>query len=109
MEQDTLLPRLITSQSYLDEEIVQEKIEANDFEVTVSPVFEYEGETYQVILDGHHSFEAAQQTGQEVEWTVATRVTHDTIAVLERNGVESFLEVVCDGDFIDAVTRRTVW
>lgn len=53
--------RIITHQRYLDEEKVAEKIRNRDFMVNVTPEFEDEGKKYRMIIDGHHSLEAAMR------------------------------------------------
>ena len=45
------MENLISSQSYRNEETINEKIESEDFDVLVSPEFTYEDEKYRVILD----------------------------------------------------------
>lgn len=102
---------IITSQHYLNDEIVAAKLAAADYAVTLSPAFEVDGETYAVLLDGHHSLAAAIQAGQEPDVTIADASADDRIGVLESAGVESFLEAchMGDGDYIDARTRQYVW
>lgn len=52
--------QLITGQRFLDNAIVQEKREAKDFNVDVSPVYyRHDGMAYRIIIDGHHSLKAA--------------------------------------------------
>lgn len=55
--------RLITVQSYLDEATVAEKQAAGDYTVLVSPEFDLDGEQARVVLDGHHSLNAALRDG----------------------------------------------
>jgi hypothetical protein len=101
---------IITSQSHRDEETVEAKRAAKDYEVTLSPEFEIDGETYQVIIDGHHSFEAARLDGVEPEFRVATSQDHDAIGMIERGEIDQFLEAVYHGeDYRDAYTGQFVW
>jgi hypothetical protein len=58
-------PTLISSQWFLNPFTVQDKLRANDYEVMVSPLFHVEGQPYRVIMDGHHSYLAAQMAGAE--------------------------------------------
>ncbi|MBP2301558.1 hypothetical protein [Azospirillum picis] len=93
------MANLITSQHYLNDEIVEEKRAAQDYVVTLSPEFEYAGERYQVIIDGTHSLAAALLDGVEPEVEVAGR-ENDTISLLERGNIEGFLEAQwTDGDY----------
>jgi len=58
----------ISSQRYRDDEIVQSKSNDNDYMVCVSPLFEINGMTVRVVLDGHHSLEAANIDGVQPEY-----------------------------------------
>lgn len=102
--------KTISSQRYLDEEIVAAKIAAGDFDVAVSPSFEVDGETFRVVLDGHHSLEAARQVGVAPIYTEYTATEHDAIALLDGGDIEAFLEAVHMGDdYYDVATGLTVW
>lgn len=104
------MARLITSQHHLNEEIIAEKATNEDFDVVVSPEFTVDGEAYQVILDGHHSFAAALEAGQEPDITVASPREHDAVALLESGDIETFLTAVyMDGEYIDATTHNAIW
>ncbi len=54
---------LLTNQRYLSEETITQKMVAGDFEVQVTPAFVAAGGTYRVIIDGHHSLQAAIRMG----------------------------------------------
>lgn len=100
----------ISSQHYLDDDIVAAKLVAQDFEVSVSPEFEFDGQTIRVVLDGHHSLAAAKLAGVEPEWVTADARTNDTVALLERGDIETFLEVTWgDGDYYNVDTKECVW
>lgn len=102
--------KTISSQRYIDEEIVAAKIAAEDFEVMVSPAFEVEGETFRVVLDGHHSLEAARQAGVSPDYTEYTATEHDAIGLLNAGAVEAFLEAVHMGDdYYDVETGHSAW
>lgn len=64
MAQDN--PPLISSQRYLDPDIVQEKIDDSDFLVHVYEIEVYR-QPFWVVVDGHHSLAAARQVGQVPE------------------------------------------
>lgn len=101
--------KYISSQRYINEEIVSDKAEAADFEVLVSPVFEIDGEMMAVILDGHHSYHAAIEAGVTPEFVEATTQDHDAVALLESD-VDTFLEAVHMGDdYYYVETGVTVW
>lgn len=55
-------PQLITNQLRLDPEIVEAKRGTKDYKVQVSPVIMdvVTGKQYRVVIDGHHSLEAAR-------------------------------------------------
>lgn len=102
--------KTISSQRYTDDKIVAEKIAAEDFEVMVSPVFEFEGETFRVVLDGHHSLEAARQAGVSAIYIEATATEHDAIGLLDSGDIETFLEAVHMGDdYYDVETGHCAW
>ena len=101
---------LITSQQYLDRDIVAEKIEAEDFDVQISPAFEYDGETFAVIIDGHHSFAAALEAGAEPVFTELSSQDFDAICLLQSGDVDAFLAAADWGEgWIYAETSQPVW
>jgi|GEM_PF-4168646 len=63
------LEKIYTAQSYLNEEIIQEKIENEDFEIQVELIKD-DDEMIPILVDGNHSLEAAKRTGNKVEITV---------------------------------------
>ena len=101
---------IITSQHFLDDEIIAQKISARDFTVFVSPEFEVNGIAYRVLLDGNHSFAAALEAGVEPEIIEQSATDNDAIGLLDAGDIETFLEVVyMDGEYVNALTRKTVW
>lgn len=104
------MPIIISSQRYIDPEIVAAKIAAEDYVVQVSPVFEVDGEEYRAVLDGHHSLAAAREAGAKVEWDEQTTQDNDSIAMLERGDIEDFLTVnYIDSEYYDIATGKAVW
>lgn len=100
----------ISSQRHLDDSIVSEKLSAEDFQVFVSPEFEVDGETYRVVLDGHHSLAAAKRAGVDAEFIVMDQQQHDAIALLYDGDIDTFLESTHLGDdYYDVNTGRDVW
>ncbi|MBI9080240.1 MAG: hypothetical protein JEY79_10945 [Pseudodesulfovibrio sp.] len=98
---------IISSQRYINEEIVAEKIEAADYVVSVSREFGIDGETYRVIIDGHHSLEAATRTGSTPEFE---EVETETDSLLDIDDINGFL----DDHYVDCYwynieTGREIW
>lgn len=104
------MAHLISAQAHRDDEIVASKIAAGDFEVQVSPVFVVGGIEYQVVVDGHHSLEAAKVAGVDAEFVVQTARDNDTIALLDVGQVEDFLAAhMIDGEYRFVETGNYVW
>jgi hypothetical protein len=101
---------IITSQDHIDETIVASKQADKDYVVKLSPEFELDGETYQVVIDGHHSLEAAKLDGVEPEYEIATSQDHDAIGMIAEGRIAEFLEAVYFGhDYRNAITGEWVW
>lgn len=100
----------ISSQHYLDDGIVAAKLAAQDFEVSVSPEFEFGGEVVRVVLDGHHSLAAARLACVEPEYVAADATHDDRVALIKQGAIEQFLEVAwVDGDYYNVDTQECVW
>ena len=96
----------ISSQRYLDDDIVEVKRAARDYLVAVSPEFEIDGVTMQVVTDGHHSLAAAKIDGVEPEFVVATVQDDDRTALLDTS-IDDYLEVCYgDSDWYDIETGK---
>lgn len=101
---------IISSQRYLDEDIVAEKIAAQDFVVHVSPAFEVDGDIYQVVLDGHHSLAAALESGVSPVYHEMGRQEHDAVGLIAKGEVDDFLAVTrIDSDYYSVETGVDVW
>jgi len=97
--------RTISSQRYLDPSIVAAKVASADFEVQVVLV-EIAGETYRVIVDGHHSLAAARNAGVAPEYTPA----HPEIQGEATANPETYLaDHQLDSDYYDVETGLDVW
>jgi len=97
----------ISSQGEIIEEIVEEKIEAQDFEVQVSPTFEVNGKKYRVVLDGHHSLEAAQRCEATPEFE---EIRCDACDMLDAGDIDGFLEAIyIDCSYYDVYTQKTIF
>lgn len=101
---------IISSQRYIDDQIVAEKLAAEDFVVTLSPSFAYADGQFQVVLDGHHSLAAARLAGVSPEYIEANRSTNDTVSYIDRGQIEEFLLVACiENEYYDIATGKEPW
>lgn len=99
---------LITSQDFIDADVVAAKIKDGDFTVQVSPEFEINGETFRVILDGHHSFAAAIEAGVDSDIVEMSETDDDRVALI--NDPEAFLAACwMDGEYRNAKTGAAIW
>ena len=102
--------KIISSQIDRIQKIVDEKIANQDFVVYLSPIFEIDGEEYQVILDGHHSHEAADRAGVEPEYVVMDASDHGAISYLDNGDIDGFLEAAyIDCQYYDVHTFKQVF
>ena len=100
----------ISSQHYRNDEIIEAKRAANDYVVTLSPTFEFDGMTMRVILDGHHALEAAKLDGVAPEFVESTVAENEHIRLIGKGEYDEFLLAVwCDGDYYDIETGHYVW
>lgn len=101
---------LISSQRYINDEIVAEKIANQDFEVQVSPEFEVGGLIVRVVTDGHHSLAAAIQAGVTPVYCEQDASENDTVGLLDQGRIEDFLGTTrIDSDYYDVATGMDVW
>lgn len=97
--------RLISSQRHRSDEIIAEKREMKDYGVSVSPVFDLFGEQVQLVLDGHHSWDAAILDGVEPQICELSVRDSDKIALLLKGDIEDFLQATyIDSDLYDIRT-----
>ena len=98
---------LISAQKFRSQDIVAAKLAARDFVVAVSPAFTVDGfGEFVVILDGHHSLEAALEAGVEPEFVEQTTRENDTVALIESD-MEAFLAANwIDCDYYDVATGQ---
>lgn len=101
---------VISSQKYRNEDIINEKIKNKDFDVFVSPEFSVNGDKKRVLTDGHHSLEAAIQSGNNPNFIEQSSKDNDNIFLLEKRNIEEFLEAQHHGDdYHNIITKRDVW
>ena len=98
---------LISSQRYLNDEIVEAKRAAKDYEVMISPEFVFEGETYQIILDGHHSYAAAMADGVDPEYYEADASDHDALLLDDPHDLLDATQI--DSEYYNVETGIDLW
>lgn len=104
------MTQTISSQRYTDDEIVEAKLAARDFDVTVSPVFDLGGRSLRVVVDGHHSLAAARIAGVAPRYSEATLQESDRIGLLTAGQIEEFMALEwMDSDWYDVDTDELVW
>ena len=104
------LQDLISSQRYIDRDIVAQKIKNRDFDVNVTPQFNVEGEKVRAITDGHHSLQAAIISGHEPNFIEMTPTTDDRISILLRGGIDDYLKTAYhDSPWYRYSTGADIW
>lgn len=102
--------KIISSQRFLDDNIVSQKIKDEDFEVQLSPVFTLDNQDYQVVTDGHHSLAAAKQAGVQPVFYVQNSSENDRIGLIESGEIDDFLSLSwIDSDWYDVETGWDIW
>jgi hypothetical protein len=103
-------PRIISSQRYIDDDIVDKKLKNKDFQVTLSKPFKYNGEDVHVLSDGHHSFEAAKLAKVKPKYKISTDTEDDRNLLLKqkhKKALDDFLESHwMDSPFYDVKTGK---
>lgn len=101
---------MISSQRHLDPEIVATKKEAGDFACSAYAI-DVNGETYLVLVDGHHSYAAAQEAGVAPEIAlVQGTLKAEYDAEVEAKGAEGWLaDHYHDTDYYFLASGREVW
>ena len=97
----------ISSQRYIDEDVVEIKRADRDYVVTLGKVIEVDGVEYQIVIDGHHSLAAAITDGVEPIYRTATSTECD------REGIEDVHEYLLahwvDSNYYDVQTGIEIW
>lgn len=78
--------RYITSQLERLESVVAAKQAAEDYEVRFVELTMDDGETIRLVIDGHHSHEAAKRDGADIDWIDVTDEYATEIRHLGGNG-----------------------
>lgn len=104
------LQNLISSQRYLDRDIVAQKIKAQNFDVRVSPEFMIDGEPVRAITDGHHALEAAIRSGNKPRFIEDSPMTNDRVNLLKAGQVDDYLESSYhDSPWYNFATKRDLF
>ena len=100
------LMRYITSQLERIESIVHEKQEAKDYEVSIV-VLTVDGEEIALVIDGHHSHEAAKRDGVEPAYK---DVTDDYAREINHLGGNGFCDAHnCGEGWWEINTGKAAW
>jgi len=83
---------IISSQHYLNESIVAEKMKGGRFLIHISPPFIHRGHVKAVLLDGHHSLEAAKRLGQLPHVDVVDDEDCSGLELIYQGDIDWFLE-----------------
>lgn len=95
---------IYTVQSYINQDIVNKKIKNNDYTVYVD-LFDDDGEKVWMVVDGHHSLEAAFQSGTDPIFVEANIIESKLKDNLERY-VMSFNDL---DEPISIQSKRRLW
>lgn len=97
--------QVITAQTYLDDAIVDAKIDASDYDVDIIEI-KHEDVWFAVVVNGNHSLEAAKRAGVVPVFVVNSFAQEEA----DRNGSQWALERhYVDGEYVDAFDRSFVW
>lgn len=100
--------KYISSQRYIDWGKVQVKQEDKDFTVLVSPAFELEGKMVAVVMDGHHAYHAALESGESPEF-VECGNENENIRLIDKDIEEFLMAVHCGDNYYFLETGIDIW
>ena len=101
---------LISSQRFLDRDIVADKIKRRDFRVAVTPPFEVEGQMVRAIQDGHHALEAAVRSGHRPDFIEQTPTMNDRISLINKGQIDDFLlSAYQDAPWYRWASKADIW
>lgn len=104
------LKNLISSQRFIDRDIVAKKIREKKFDVSVTPEFMIDGSPVRAITDGHHALEAAIRSGNQPRFIVGTPSSNDRINLLREGNIDGFLESAYhDSPWYNFATKRDLF
>ena len=99
---------IITSQSYINYDIVAEKSAARDYVVLVTPEIEVDGDVVRLIIDGNHSYQAAIDDGVEPELVEATAQDCDALCLPSDQWLDALYDRAGCG-YLVADTMTAMW
>ena len=101
---------LISSQRFLEPSTVADKRAGNDYIVSVTPELELDGRIVRVVVDGHHSYEAARLDGVAPVLREVSSSECDALSMLGTHDLEDVLEALQGSDdWYDLDTGEVVW
>ena len=104
---------IASSKRCLDAERIAEKQENRDYAVTLSPVFEFAGQSIAIVLDGHHSLAAAKLDGVDPEYITMTATDPNSDVPgddCDEADIDDFLiQKRGDSDYYNIATGRNIW
>ncbi|WP_430437928.1 hypothetical protein [Oceanibaculum nanhaiense] len=106
------MEKIISSQHYLNDNIIDEKRAAKDYGAVVTKAYTLDGITFRVVLDGHHSIAAARLDGVNADVTeIDGQRAMELDYIVETRGVEGLLEELHmgEGDYFDVSDKTLVW
>lgn len=104
------LQDLISSQRYLDRNIVAQKIREGDFDVSVTPSFQIDGNSVRAIQDGHHALEAAIRSGNKPNFITGDAAMNDRIGLLKLGNIDGYLEAAYhDSPWYNFATKKDLF
>jgi len=99
--------RVISSQNFTDEQIVEEKKKQLIDEEKISlPVLHVEDDIF-ILTDGHHRLEAAKELGIEISFYEVEK--HETFVGSDATPDEIYEAFWDNGDYRDVMTGDFVW
>jgi hypothetical protein len=97
---------IISSQKYIDPEIVQSKIDSSDYAVSVGRIGEYT-----VVIDGHQSLAAAKIANVSPIYVACdSQIQQELDYLVETIGQdEALIAKYIDSDYYDVETGRNIF
>ena len=97
----------ISSQRYINDEIVQAKRNKSDYTVTVATITDSDGNEYELVIDGHHALAAAREDGVD---PIYVESDYNYQSEVECCGFDDFLIAKwIDSNYYDIETGIDVW
>ena len=98
---------MITSQRYIDQDTVDAKINDSDYVVMLATIADSDGNEYDLVVDGHHSYAAAIQSGNAPVYEYSD---YNYQAEVDCLGFDDFMASKwIDSEYYDIETGVNVW